>query len=281
MAVDVLTEIVIGQPAGAVAAYAADPSNAPAWYPNISTITWEPPAAPDGSRIDVQRALPRPASRLHLRDHRLRPGRTTGHAHRPGTLPDGNHLHLAGRDDSTRMTLRTAASQPGSPGSQCPSMAIAIRHANRKDLRKLRAVLQARCTRPGAVGRPAKAARTLTVSGRMRCRQARATLVVLVLNPQARARSGKPCSSAEGPSAAPGQACRRSGGSGNDPRPDLRAAVEVACAVQAHATSIPGRIRAGLAVWPVCLHRTGAFGGAGYRSPGVLVAPARPPPASR
>ena len=68
MAVDVLTRNRHRPaPPNVVAAYAADPSNAPAWYQNITSVTWEtgPPAA---SRIqdDVQRALPRPASRLHL-----------------------------------------------------------------------------------------------------------------------------------------------------------------------------------------------------------------------
>ena len=41
MAVDVLTEIVIRRPADVIAGYAADPSNAPAWYQNITTVTWE------------------------------------------------------------------------------------------------------------------------------------------------------------------------------------------------------------------------------------------------
>jgi polyketide cyclase/dehydrase/lipid transport protein len=41
VAVDVLTEIVIARPAAVAASYAADPSNAPAWYANIASIRWE------------------------------------------------------------------------------------------------------------------------------------------------------------------------------------------------------------------------------------------------
>jgi uncharacterized membrane protein len=146
MAVDVMTEIVIARPAGAVAAYAADPSNAPAWYQNITSVTWETgPPLQAGSRIAFSASfLGRrlaytyeitdfiPAERLVMRTAQ-------------GPFPmETTYTWQAIDDRSTRMTLRNRGEPAGFPGLAAPLMAIAMRHANRKDLRKLRAILQSR-----------------------------------------------------------------------------------------------------------------------------------------
>lgn len=53
MSVDVQVEVVIDRPVVEVAPFAADPSNAPAWYSNIASVSWQtPPPVSVGSRMD-------------------------------------------------------------------------------------------------------------------------------------------------------------------------------------------------------------------------------------
>ena len=112
VAVDVLTEIVIGRPAGVVAGYAADPSNAAQGpFPMETTYTWQPAS-----------------------------------------------------DRSTKMTLRNSGEPAGFPRLAAPLMAIAIRHANRKDL------LQAPRRPPDPVTRPAPQSIPGPADGRIRSR---------------------------------------------------------------------------------------------------------------
>ncbi len=145
MAVDVLTDIVIGRPADVVAAYAGDPSNAPAWYANIGSIRWETaPPLRAGSRVAFKaRFLGRdlaytyeiteftPASRLVMRTAQ-------------GPFPmETTYTWQAVDDRSTRMTLRNRGEPAGFSRLVAPFMAAAVRRANRKDLRKLQAILEA------------------------------------------------------------------------------------------------------------------------------------------
>jgi hypothetical protein len=139
-----VTEIVIARAAEVVAAYAADPSNAPAWYLNITAVTWEtdPPLRP-GSRIAFTAAfLGRqlaytyevtdfiPAERLVMRTAQ-------------GPFPmETTYTWQALDGRSTRMTLRNRGEPAGFSKLTAPFMAPVIRRANRKDLRNLRAILE-------------------------------------------------------------------------------------------------------------------------------------------
>jgi hypothetical protein len=144
MAVDVVTEIVIGRPAVVVAAYAADPANAPAWYDNITTATWQTsPPLRTGSRIAfTARFLGRRlAYTYEITDFTAGERLVMRTAQGPFPM-ETTYTWQAINDRSARMTLRNRGEPAGFFRLTAPLMAIAMRRANRKDLANLRARLE-------------------------------------------------------------------------------------------------------------------------------------------
>jgi hypothetical protein len=146
MPVDVLTATTIDRSLHEVATYVADPSNAPEWYVNIISALWKtPPPLQLGSRFAfVARFLGRrleytyevidfvPNERLVMRTAE-------------GPFPmETTYTWQAVTDKGTRMTLRNRGEPSGFSKIASPVMAAAMRRANEKDLRKLRAILEAR-----------------------------------------------------------------------------------------------------------------------------------------
>jgi uncharacterized protein YndB with AHSA1/START domain len=144
VAVDVETEVVIDAPPERVAAYAADPSNAPEWYANIESVAWEtaPPIAVGSRLAFVAQFLGRrlaytyeivdlvPGSRLVMRTAQGPFPMETTYTWEP---------HGEGR---TRMTLRNRGEPSGFSKVGAPMMAAAMRRANRKDLANLKSLLE-------------------------------------------------------------------------------------------------------------------------------------------
>jgi Polyketide cyclase / dehydrase and lipid transport len=142
--VDVETAIEIARPRADVAAYAVEPDNATAWYENIERVEWksEPPLAV-GSRIAFVASFlgRRLAYTYEVREHV--PAERFVMATAEGPFPmETTYTWEDAPGGGTRMTLRNRGAPSGFSRIAAPVMARAMRRANGKDLRRLKAILE-------------------------------------------------------------------------------------------------------------------------------------------
>jgi hypothetical protein len=144
MAVDVRTKIEIARERSEVAAYAADPGNAPAWYQNIESVEWRtPPPLTVGSQLAfVARFLGRRLAYTYEVVENV-PGERFIMRTAEGPFPmETTYTWEDAGEGRTTMTLRNAGEPAGFGKIAAPVMARAMRQANTKDLRRLKAILE-------------------------------------------------------------------------------------------------------------------------------------------
>jgi uncharacterized membrane protein len=144
MPVDVVTEIVIDRPRAEVAAYAADPSNAPTWYVNIESVEWKtPPPVRVGSRIAFVAHFLRRRIAYTYEVAELVHGAKLVMRTSEGPFPmETTYMWEDAPAGATRMSLRTRGNPSGFSTVVAPFMAAAMRRANKKDLQALKAHLE-------------------------------------------------------------------------------------------------------------------------------------------
>jgi uncharacterized membrane protein len=145
VSVDVQTEVVIDRPVADVAAYATDPSNAPAWYANIDSVDWQtPPPAAVGSKMTFVARFLRRRLEYTYEIVDLVPGERLVMRAARGPFPmETSYSWTPIGASSTRMTLRNRGEPSGFSKVMAPFMASAMRRANRQDLARIKAILEA------------------------------------------------------------------------------------------------------------------------------------------
>ncbi len=144
MTVDVSTETVIHRPPSVVSAYAGDPNNAPKWYVNIRRIEWKTaPPLRVGSRVAFVASFLGRRLAYTYEIVELVPGERLRMRTAEGPFPmETTYLWEPVGNGRTRMTLRNCGAPSGFSRLVTPLVSAAMRRANRKDLERLKTILE-------------------------------------------------------------------------------------------------------------------------------------------
>ncbi|WP_225754445.1 SRPBCC family protein [Actinotalea sp. Marseille-Q4924] len=144
MSVDVSSTMTIGRPVAVVADYAGDPTNAPAWYANISSVEWQtsPPVAV-GSLLTFRASFLGRDLLYTYEVVELVRRRRLVISTAEGPFPMETTYEWEALDEQrTRMTLRNRGEPAGFARLSAPLVAAAMRRANAKDLVLLKKILE-------------------------------------------------------------------------------------------------------------------------------------------
>lgn len=142
--IDVQNEVKINAPVAKVFEYASNPDNAPQWYVNIKSVEWKT-AKPGttGTRVAfVAQFLGRTLSYVYEFTE-FKPGSKLVMRTSEGPFPmETTYTWQPIDENSTRMTLRNRGMPKGFSNLFAPFMKAMIRRANRKDLIRLKHILE-------------------------------------------------------------------------------------------------------------------------------------------
>jgi uncharacterized membrane protein len=144
MAVDVTTDIEIDRPRAEVSAFASDLDRTTEWYENITSVTWhEARPAVVGSRVTFEAWFLGRRLRYTYEIRNLVAGERLVMGTVEGPFPmETTYSWADAPGGGTRMSLRNRGEPSGFAKVAAPAMATAMRRANRRDLRSLKAILE-------------------------------------------------------------------------------------------------------------------------------------------
>ena len=144
MAIDVETQITIARPRGEVAAYASEPDNATEWYANIESAEWQTarPLAVGSRFAFVARFVGRRLAYVYEVKELVRGERLVMATSEGPFAMETTYTWADAGSGATVMRLRNRGESSGFSSLMAPLMAPAVRRANRKDLARLKRILE-------------------------------------------------------------------------------------------------------------------------------------------